>query len=151
MWAMTARDLSWQPSLLDADVVPAIDASFGALERVALDDASWVDVVPGWVSGADAVFEQLVATTAWGQRSRWMYARRVDEPRLTAGWRADSGRPLEPPVLEDMRRVLSDRYGVELDSMGLNLYRDGADSVAWHGDKITPDIAEPVVALVSLG
>jgi len=148
---MAARDLSWQPSMLDADAAPSVDASFATIERIALDEASWVDLAPDWVSGADALFGQLVATTAWGQRSRWMYTRRVDEPRLTAGWRADSGQPLEPPVLEEMRRALSDRYGVELDSMGLNLYRDGADSVAWHGDKITPDIDEPVVALVSLG
>ena len=35
--------------------------------------------------------------------------------------------------------------------MGINLYRDGADSVAWHRDRIPPEIVDPVVALVSLG
>lgn len=50
-----------------------------------------------------------------------------------------------------MRRVLTARYGVEFDSAGLNLYRDGGDSVAWHGDRIDGRIPEPIVALVSLG
>jgi alkylated DNA repair dioxygenase AlkB len=50
-----------------------------------------------------------------------------------------------------MRLILSDRYGVTIDSVGFNLYRDGKDSVAWHGDRIAREIAEPVVALVSLG
>jgi alkylated DNA repair dioxygenase AlkB len=80
-----------------------------------------------------------------------MYERRVSEPRLTASWSSASGRPLEPTILERMREVLSARYGVTLDSMGLNLYRDGRDSVAWHGDRIAREIAEPIVALVSLG
>src|SRR5207244_1681413 len=113
------------------------------LERIALDPTSWIDLAPGWVSGADAVFADLLATADWGQRSRWMYTRRVDEPRLTAGWSVASGRPLQPALLEQMRHVLGTRYGVVFDSMGLNLYRDGADSVAWHGDKITAGIDEP--------
>src|SRR5260221_5768649 len=75
----------------------------------------------------------------------------VLEPGLTSSWRAEWGQPLRPLVLETMRRALSDRYGVEFDSLGLNLYRDGRDSVAWHGDRIAPEIAEPLVAIVSVG
>ena len=144
-------NLVWQPTLLDAASGPDVDASFSGLVRVELDETSWVDHAPGWVAGSDELFGQLVADTDWAQRSRWMYERRVDEPRLTAGWSRSSGQPLEPPVLERMREVLSVRYGVTLDSMGLNLYRDGRDSVAWHGDRIAREIAEPIVALVSLG
>jgi alkylated DNA repair dioxygenase AlkB len=80
-----------------------------------------------------------------------MYEGRVLEPRLTAPWNLRSGAPLEPRILEEMRLALSRRYGVVFDSIGFNLYRDGADSVAWHGDKILREIEEPVVALVSLG
>jgi alkylated DNA repair dioxygenase AlkB len=80
-----------------------------------------------------------------------MWDNEVVEPRLTAWWGAESGRPLEPPILERMRQVLSGRYGVEFDSVGLNLYRDGRDSVAWHGDRIAREIAEPLVAIVSIG
>lgn len=145
--------LAFQPSLLDE--APAagvdIDASFSGLARLQLDPTSWVDYEPGWVSGSDELFADLVANAEWGQRSRHMYGRVVEEPRLTSWWRASTGRPLEPPVLERMRRLLSDRYGVELDSMGLNLYRDGRDSVAWHGDRIARHIAEPLVAIVSVG
>ena len=80
-----------------------------------------------------------------------MYDQKVREPRLTAPWNAASGEPLEPPVLEHVRRVLSERYEVEFDSVGFNLYRDGRDSVAWHGDRIIKEIEEPIVALISLG
>jgi alkylated DNA repair dioxygenase AlkB len=80
-----------------------------------------------------------------------MYERKLPEPRLTDSWDAGSGEPLLPPILEEMRRSLSWRYGVVFDSAGFNLYRDGRDSVAWHGDKIEKEIEEPIVALVSLG
>jgi alkylated DNA repair dioxygenase AlkB len=144
-------NIVWQPTLLDAASGPDVDTSFSRLVRVELDATSWVDHAPGWVTGSDELLARLIAETDWGQRSRWMYERRVAEPRLTASWSSASGQPLEPTVLERMREVLSTRYGVTLDSMGLNLYRDGRDSVAWHGDRIAREIAEPIVALVSLG
>lgn len=147
----TSSDLSWQPSLFDAGTKPALDESFSQLTRIQLDERSWVDYAPGWVSGSDHLFAELLATKGWGQRTRKMYDHKVREPRLTSLWRASSGEALEPPILEDMRRALSSRYGVELDSAGLNLYRDGRDSVAWHGDHIDKSIAEPIVALVSVG
>src|SRR5258708_37808955 len=80
-----------------------------------------------------------------------MYDKVVAEPRLTAHWHADGGTPLEPPSLERMRGLLSDRYGTGFDSAGMNLYRDGRDSVAWHRDRIAKEIADPLVVLVSLG
>jgi alkylated DNA repair dioxygenase AlkB len=79
-----------------------------------------------------------------------MYDREVREPRLTDPWSLAEG-PLEPAVLEDARGILSARYGVRFDSAGFNLYRDGRDSVAWHSDRITKDVEDPVIALVSLG
>jgi alkylated DNA repair dioxygenase AlkB len=142
----------WQPSLLDStDDDVGVDESFSSLVRVDLDPESWVDQAPDWVSGADELFGELLEGTDWGQRTRHMFDRQVVEPRLTSSWRASSGHPLQPAVLEQMRRALSDRYGVELDSMGMNLYRDGRDSVAWHGDRIAREIERPIVALVSLG
>ena len=143
--------MSWQPSLLDEALEPAVDETFSSLERIDLDPESWVDYAPGWVSGADELFAELLTSVKWGQRTRRMFDKQVIEPRLTSSWRAAKGTPLDPPVLEDMRRLLSHRYGVELDSMGMNLYRDGRDSVAWHGDRIARAIEKPIVALVSLG
>ena len=141
----------WQPSLLDDAAETTVDESFSLLGRVQLDPESWVDYAPGWVAGADDLFAELLASVDWGQRTRYMFDKQVIEPRLTSSWRAANGNALEPAVLERMRRVLSERYAVDLDSMGMNLYRDGRDSVAWHGDRIAREIERPIVALVSLG
>jgi alkylated DNA repair dioxygenase AlkB len=139
-----------QSSLFDIDPL-AFDRTFSRLERVHLDENAWVDVAPGWVTGSDALFRTLVETLPWAQRTRFLYEQHRVEPRLTAGWRASGEQPLQPPILEEMRAALSARYGVQLDSAGFNLYRDGRDSVAWHRDKIPARIHQPVVALVSLG
>ncbi len=141
----------WQPSLFALDEEPEIDHSFSTVRRVELDAESWVDQITGWVTGAERLFEEMLAGVQWQQRSRHMYDKRVLEPRLTANWTAESGTPLEPPVLEEMRKALSARYEREFDSAGFNLYRDGRDSVAWHADRIAKDIEDPIVALVSLG
>jgi alkylated DNA repair dioxygenase AlkB len=142
--------LTWQPSLFALDD-PAVDRSFSGLGRIDLDDQAWVDHAPGWVSGADRLFEEILAGRGWDQRTRRMYDQTVEEPRLTAPWSLDSGEPLEPPLLEEIRIELSERYEREFDSAGFNLYRDGNDSVAWHADRIPVEIEAPVVALVSLG
>jgi alkylated DNA repair dioxygenase AlkB len=143
--------IAWQPSLFAGGETVDIDRSFSRLERTHLDDQAWVDHCPGWVQGADRLFEEVLATRDWDQRSRRMYDRRVDEPRLTSTWNLTSGEPVEPPILEEIRVALSERYGRRFDSAGFNLYRDGRDSVAWHGDRIAKEIEDPIVALVSLG
>ena len=132
--------LTWQPALFPADA--------GELTRIALDDQSWVDHAVGWLSDPDDVFAALVEQLPWAGRDRVMYGHRVAEPRLTARW--PDGSEL-PAVLAVARGSLSERYGVDFDSVGFNLYRDGADSVAWHRDRIPAEIERPVVALVSLG
>lgn len=80
-----------------------------------------------------------------------MYDREVDEPRLTSWQKMEERTAVPYPWLEDARASLSAHYDVRFDSMGINLYRDGADSVAWHRDRIPSEIVDPVVALVSLG
>ena len=110
-----------------------------------------MDHRPGWMSGSDRAFEELLRDVAWSQRRRWMYDREVDEPRLTSWQRIDEQTAVAYQWLEDARVSLSARYEVRFDSVGINLYRDGADSVAWHRDRIPPEIVDPVVALVSLG
>ena len=144
-------DLIWQPSLLAVADDVRIDPDPAALQRVALDDHAWVDHAAGWIRGADLLFEEVLQTRGWGQRSRKMYDQVVEEPRLTAGWNARSSEPLRPEVLEEIRRLLSERYERDFDSVGFNLYRDGGDSVAWHGDRIPKEVVDPIVALVSLG
>jgi len=139
-----------QPTLFDHAPLD-IDRTFCRLERIQLDETAWLDVAPGWVSGSDALFQTLVETLPWAQRTRFLYEQHRIEPRLTAGWNAALGTPLQPAILEEMRAALSRRYGVQFDSAGFNLYRNGQDSVAWHRDKIPQRIHQPIVALVSLG
>ena len=140
----------FQPSLLGRQP-PDIDRAFRNLARIALDGTAWLDHVPGWVDGADALFEEVLHARRWGQRTRHMHKGRVLEPRLTSPWSAASGEPLVPLLVEEMRRCLGEHYGVVFSSVGFNFYRDGKDSVAWHGDHIDRAIAEPIVPLVSLG
>ena len=122
-------DLTWQPSLFGGET-PAFDTSFARIERIHLDPTAWVDWLPGWVTGADALFQDILEHRDWFQRQRQMYDQKVREPRLVSPWNLRSGEPLEPPILEDIRIALSKRYGIEFDSVGFNLYRDGRDSVA---------------------
>jgi alkylated DNA repair dioxygenase AlkB len=138
----------WQPSLLDGGR-PSIDVSYDGLKRLQLDARSWVDYCPGWLAGSDAVFEHLVSTAHWQQRTVTMWDHEVLEPRLTAGWSTDS--KLAPPLVAEMCRLLSERYLIDFDSVWVNLYRDGRDSVAWHGDRHRHVVAQPMVATVSLG
>jgi alkylated DNA repair dioxygenase AlkB len=128
-----------------------LDGSFCGLERIQLDLDSWVDRCPGWVAGFDQGSEELLREVAWTQRRRWMYDQQVEEPRLTSWQKIDEQTVIAYTWLEDARTVLSERYGVRFDSLGINLYRDGADSVAWHRDRIPSEIVDPVVALLSLG
>jgi alkylated DNA repair dioxygenase AlkB len=144
-------ELSWQPSLLALAETVDVDRSFSRLRRIDLDEEAWVDHAPGWVAGSDRLFEDVLTGRPWAQRSRRMYDQRVQEPRLTAPWNLASGEPLDPPILEEIRLLLSDRYERVFDSVGFNLYRDGRDSVAWHADRIPKEVEDPVVALLSLG
>lgn len=147
----TSPEFVWQPSLLSAAQTVDVDRSFSDMRRIDLDPESWVEHAPEWVSGSDRLFEVILSTRIWQQRSRRMYDHQVLEPRLTAPWSLESGEPLLPPILEEIRLILSNRYERGFDSVGFNLYRDGRDSVAWHADRIRKEIENPVVALVSLG
>ncbi len=143
-----APDLAWQPSLLDGGE-PRLDVSYDGLRRIVLDDRSWVDYCPGWLAGSDSVFELLASTARWQQRRVTMWDKDVLEPRLTAGWSTDAKHV--PPVLAEMCTLLSQRYAVGFDSVWVNLYRDGQDSVAWRGDRNRLVMDRPMVATVSLG
>jgi alkylated DNA repair dioxygenase AlkB len=147
----TSPNLVWQPSLFASAALVDVDRSFSALRRIQLDEEAWVDHAPEWVSGSDRLFEEILAGRAWEQRSRYMYDKRVLEPRLTSSWNIASGKCLEPAILETIRCALSESYGREFDSVGFNLYRHGQDSVAWHADRIAKEVEDPIVCLLSMG
>ncbi len=143
--------LSWQPSLLDAASAPEFDASFARARRIALDADAWVDHVPAFVDGAALLFADIIDRAPWEQRRVHMYERMVDEPRLTAWYGKTMLDPGLPSVVPEIAHALTERYGRVFDAVGAALYRDGRDSVAWHGDRIPLDIVDPIVAILSLG
>ncbi|MFE4966766.1 alpha-ketoglutarate-dependent dioxygenase AlkB [Streptomyces sp. NPDC056660] len=128
--------------------------SLDGVGRTELGSGAWIDVLPGWLSGADALFEQLAADVPWHAERRTMYDSVVDVPRLLAFYGA--GDPLPHPVLVEAREALTRHYGDELrepfTTAGLCFYRDGRDSVAWHGDRIGRGAREDtMVAILSVG
>ncbi|MFJ9776037.1 alpha-ketoglutarate-dependent dioxygenase AlkB [Kitasatospora sp. NPDC101157] len=142
-----------QPSLFEEAADPRLGPLDG-LQRLVLGDGAWLDVLPGWLRGADQLFEQLAATVPWRAEQREMYERTVDVPRLLASYGADAEPP--HPVLGEARTVLSRHYAPELGepfrTLGLCYYRDGRDSVAWHGDRIGRGAREDtMVAILSVG
>ncbi|MEU0603103.1 alpha-ketoglutarate-dependent dioxygenase AlkB [Streptomyces sp. NPDC006393] len=125
-----------------------------ALRRTGLGRGAWIDLLPGWLEGADDLFERLAAEVPWRAERRTMYDNVVAVPRLLAFYGADD--PLPHPVLTEARDALSAHYGHELGepftTAGLCYYRDGRDSVAWHGDRIGRGAREDtMVAILSVG
>jgi alkylated DNA repair dioxygenase AlkB len=140
------------PSLFD--VLPsALDATFATARRFDLGDGAWLDHVPGWVTGTAAVLDDLLAHVPWQHRQTIMYGAVVDEPRLSAwGPRVLDAAPVARPLVAEVRRRLTARYGARFGSAGCNLYRDGGDSVDWHGDRELRDrVGDTFVAVVTFG
>jgi alkylated DNA repair dioxygenase AlkB len=145
---------AFQGSLLDLsdEVVPGPLGS--SVRRTALAHGAWIDVRPGWITGAGALFARLTEAVAWRAEKRQMYDRVVDVPRLLCFY--GEGAALPDPALSEFRQALSAHYAAELGepfrTAGLCLYRDGRDSVAWHGDTIgRGKTTDTMVAIVSVG
>jgi alkylated DNA repair dioxygenase AlkB len=124
-------------------------------ERSQLGDGAWIDIRAGWLADADVLFDALLSTVPWRAERRHMYDRVLDVPRLVSFHDLTVDDPPHP-LLARLRRRLNDIYAGELGepftTAGLCLYRDGSDSVAWHGDTIGRSSTEDtMVAIVSLG
>src|SRR4051812_23255101 len=124
------------------------------ITRQELGRGAWVDLLPGWLSSGESVVDALLEQVPWHAERRQMYERVVDVPRLLSFY--GQGSPLPDPVLLEAREVLSAHYRAELGddfaTAGLCYYRDGRDSVAWHGDTIGRSRwHDTMVAIVSLG
>jgi alkylated DNA repair dioxygenase AlkB len=143
-----------QGSLLDLCDEPAPGPLGASVRRTLLGHGAWVDFRPGWMAGADVLFERLREAVPWREERRRMYDRVVEVPRLLCFY--GEGEALPDPALVTAREVLDRHYhpdlGEPLRTAGLCLYRDGRDSVAWHGDRIGRGAREDtVVAILSLG
>jgi alkylated DNA repair dioxygenase AlkB len=126
----------------------------GSVVRHELSRDAWVDHLPGWVTGSDDVLEVLLGDIGWREDRRQMYEREVAVPRLLRWYGGNETLP--HPLLTDAREALNRYYAPELGerfvSAGMCLYRDGRDSVAWHGDRIGRGrSADTMVAIVSFG
>jgi alkylated DNA repair dioxygenase AlkB len=125
-----------------------IDSRFTTAKRSAIDAHSWVDVVPGWISGSHILFEDLARREPWLQRDRRLFDQTFREPRLTAEHQHLGN---APQALVDAAQALSRHYGIEYDSLWLNLYRNGQDSTGWHRDRFSCRRAESIVPVLTLG
>jgi alkylated DNA repair dioxygenase AlkB len=144
--------VAFQASLFDVgQEFELVDLS--GVARTTLDHGAWLDVLPGWAAGADDLFERLIRVVPWRAERRPMYDRVVDVPRLLSFYGKDEQLP--DPALYAAMRALDERYQPELGeplcTAGLCLYRDGADSVAWHGDTSGRKVRHTIVAILSLG
>jgi alkylated DNA repair dioxygenase AlkB len=142
-----------QGSLFDAADAVGL-RPLAVVRRTELTAGAWIDVLPGWLTGAGTLFERLVTAVPWQSERRQMYDRVVDVPRLLSFYA--EGEALPDPILRDARTALSEHYANELGedfrTAGLCYYRDGRDSVAWHGDAIGRGSTEDtMVAIVSVG
>ncbi len=142
-----------QGSLFDVEQEFGLANLGSSVRRTTLAGGAWLDLAPGWLGGADALFDRLVRAVPWRAERRMMYDRVVAVPRLLCHYGKDQRLP--DPALEQARRALDGYYGPQfgesLCTAGLCLYRDGRDSVAWHGDNSGRRVRETVVAIVSLG
>ena len=131
------------------------ESLFDHTERRRLADGAWIDIRAGWLEGGVQLFDELMGVVPWRAERRQMYDRVLDVPRLVSFH--DLVHDEAPhPALKQIRRRLNDIYAGELGepftTAGLCLYRDGNDSVAWHGDTIGRSSTEDtMVAILSLG
>jgi alkylated DNA repair dioxygenase AlkB len=128
---------------------PAVDTTFATAHRIELDATSWVEYVPGWLSGSEHLLAALIAKAGWEQRERWMVNRVVAEPRLTAEYTDLADAP--EAMLRTAAAALAAHYGVPYDGLWINCYRDHRDSTGWHGDWPTCKREICTVPVLSLG
>ena len=127
---------------------PTFDGSFARVTRTELANDAWFDYAPGWLAGHESVFETLLHAVHWRSEERQMYDRIVDVPRLYAVLPDDG--PLLP-ILESARLALSRKYAEHFQRVSLGYYRNGHDSVAFHGDYVAREMDRALVATVSVG
>ena len=142
-------DVLWQPDLFSGGGEVTVDTEFRTGWRTALDARSWVEVFPGWLAGANELFQRLAEGVPWQEHHRWLFRQRFLEPRLTAEYRQLADAP--HPGLVAAGDALSAHYGVRYDNLWLNLYRGGEDSTSWHRDRFSCRRPECIVPVLTLG
>src|SRR5256885_7280719 len=127
---------------------------FDSSERLLTDDERGrIAYTPALVDAetAGAWFTELRSGVEWRSERRMMYDREVDVPRLMAHFRLDPAPDATPRSILDACARVAASTGVPFNSVGLNLYRDGRDSVASHHDHLNEIRKGFPIALLSLG
>jgi alkylated DNA repair dioxygenase AlkB len=127
---------------------------FDTGETVLVDDERGrIAYTPGFVADAiaRAWFAELRAVVPWKAERRRMYDRDVDVPRLTGHYRLPPEGDDVPNAIAEAALQVKARTGVPFNSVGLNFYRDGRDSVAPHNDHLNVIVEGQPIALLSLG
>ena len=127
---------------------------FSSSDTVLVDDERGrITYTPQFVDAATAQawFAELRSAVNWRSETRLMYEREIDVPRLMGSFRLDSPAGNTPACIVDAAARVSQHLGVPFNSVGLNLYRDGRDSVAPHNDRLKEICEGAPIALLSLG
>jgi alkylated DNA repair dioxygenase AlkB len=127
---------------------------FDSTETTVVDDGKGrVSYTPRFVDAATAAawFAELRTAVEWRAERRMMYDREVDVPRLIGHFRLDPPPASTPSAIIEAARLVAEKLGVPFNAVGLNLYRDGRDSVAPHNDHLNELRKDFPIALVSLG
>ena len=130
---------------------PSFDLFASEMIQIVEDAEGGIRYWPNFVDNATAAswFEALQMKADWSHHQRPMYDRIVDVPRLLASYRINAF-PSELP-LRDMLNAIQAQVPAPYNGVGLNLYRDGNDSVAMHNDKLHTLMPSHPIALASLG
>jgi alkylated DNA repair dioxygenase AlkB len=142
---------AYQASLFDDDEAETAAIRPSAFESATvhpLDEQSWITHVPGFLTGHRQLLADLTALDVWEQRQRWMFDRRVEEPRLTGEY-ADLN--AAPKLLAELAGTLGERLRVPYDRIWMNWYRDNHDGTGWHADRPANNATTAVVPVLSLG
>jgi alkylated DNA repair dioxygenase AlkB len=127
---------------------------FDSGETVLADDTRGrIVYTPDFVARpiAQAWFAEVREGVKWKAERRQMYDREVDVPRLTAHFRLSLEEPEVPGAIVQAARHVIAGTKVPFNSVGLNYYRDGRDSVAPHNDHLDTIVDGHPIALLSLG
>jgi alkylated DNA repair dioxygenase AlkB len=127
---------------------------FGSRDVVLTDDERGrIVYTPEFIDAATAQrwFDEIRQQVDWRSATRMMYEREVEVPRLLGSFRFDPPPASVPSAILDAKQRVTDHLGVPFNAVGLNLYRDGRDSVAPHNDHLNEIREGYPIALVSLG
>jgi alkylated DNA repair dioxygenase AlkB len=119
------------------------------LERIWLDETSWVDIGRRWFDDAELLYDDLLTTVPWQTSRLFRYDHFVEENRLGASWHR--GKPLPHPALKDVHKAIERQYKVTFDGFGIMQYRNGRDGQAFHRDTDMRWLDDTVIAILSLG